>query len=229
MQVQISPSLMCMDLVHFAEQIRFFDVHAHFLHIDIIDGHYVRNFALSPYFMKDVARLTTVPMDAHLMTTDPADFLEMMAKAGARWISPHAETIDRFAFRTINAIRDLGCRPGIVLNPATPLDTIRHYIHLIDKITFLTVDPGYAGQPFIREVMDKVAEARALRGQRGLAFLIEIDGACNRSTFPELIKAGADVLVVGSSGLFGLDPDISRAWEIMCADLAAAGASLRQP
>jgi D-allulose-6-phosphate 3-epimerase len=229
MQVQISPSLMCMDLVHFAEQIRFFDKHANFLHIDIIDGHYVRNFALSPYFMKDVARLTKVPMDVHLMVTDPDDFLDMMAKAGAGWISPHAETISRAAFRTIKTIRDLGCRPGVVLNPATPLDTIRHYIHLLDKITFLTVDPGYAGQPFIPEVLDKIAEARTLRRQRGLDFLIEIDGACNRRTFPDLVQAEADVLILGSSGLFNLDSDIRRAWELMVADLTAAGASVRQP
>jgi D-allulose-6-phosphate 3-epimerase len=218
-----------MDLVHFAEQIRFFDQHANFLHIDIMDGHYVRNFALSSYFMQDVARLTKVPMDAHLMVTDPVDFLDMMAKAGASWISPHAETINRAAFRTLKAIRDLGCRPGVVLNPATPLDTIRHYIHLVDKITFLTVDPGYAGQPFIPEVMDKVAEARTLRRQRGLDFLIEIDGACNRRTYADLLRAEADVLILGSSGLFNLDSDIRRAWELMCADLAAAGTSVRQP
>ena len=229
MQVQISPSLMCMDLVHFAEQIRFFDKHANFLHIDIIDGHYVRNFALSPYFMKDVARLTKVPMDVHLMVTDPGDFLDMMAKAGPAGSrrTPRRSTAPPTApsrpSATWAAARAWCC------NPATPLDSIRHYIHLVDKITFLTVDPGFAGQPFIPEVMDKVAEARTLRRQHGLDFLIEIDGACNRRTYPDLVQAEADVLILGSSGLFNLDSDIRRAWELMCADLAAAGASVRQP
>lgn len=222
MAIKISPSLMCMDLVRFREQLTFLDSHADFLHIDIMDGHFVPNLTLSPFFMEAVRRVSSVPMDTHLMTTTPATWIPLMAAAGAKWISPQAETINSDAFRTIATIRSLGCRPGIVLNPATPLETIRHYIHLVDKITIMTVDPGFAGQPFIEEMLEKIEEARDLRQRRGLDFLIEIDGSCNKRTYRRLIAAGADVLIVGTSGLFHLAENIADAWTMMTADIHAA-------
>jgi D-allulose-6-phosphate 3-epimerase len=229
MNVKIAPSLMCMSLARFAEQLAFLDKHSDFLHIDIMDGHYVRNFALSSYFMDEVAHLSTVPMDAHLMVTEPTDFLAMMAKAGAKWISPQAETINRDAFRVINTIRDLGCRPGLVLNPATPIDYVKHYLHLVDKLTIMTVDPGYAGQKFIPEMLDKIAEARQFREDKGVNFLIEIDGSCNKRTYAQLLGAGADVLIVGSSGLFSLNPDVATAWTEMRNEIERVEASLGRP
>ena len=217
---------MCMDLTRFSEQISFFDKHADFLHIDIMDGHYVKNFALSSYFMEGVAKLSRVPMDTHLMATEPNDFLAMMAKAGAQWISPHAETINRDAFRVIGTIRDMGCHPGLVLNPATPIEAVKHYLHLVDKLTILTVDPGYAGQKFIPEMIAKIADARHFREETGSHFLIEIDGSCNKRTYSQLLSAGVDVLIVGTSGLFNLNPDVAIAWEEMRADIEQVEASL---
>jgi len=222
MKIKISPSLMCMDLLRFKEQLTFLDSHADFLHIDIMDGHYVPNLTLSPFFMESVAKVSKLPMDCHLMTTDPWMWVPIMAKAGAGFISPQAETINAIAFRIIAKIRELGCKPGIVVNPATPLDSLRHYIHLIDKITIMTVDPGYAGQPFIEEMLDKITEAKRLREERGLNFLIEVDGSCNKRTYARLAAAGADVFIVGTSGLFHNHEDIAEAWKIMAADIEAA-------
>lgn len=228
MNVKLSPSLMCMSLARFSEQISFFNEHADFLHIDIMDGHYVKNFALSSYFMDEVAHLSSVPMDTHLMVTEPNDFLTTMAKAGAKWISPQAETINRDAFRVIGTIRDLGCHPGLVLNPATPVSEVKHYLPLVDKLTILTVDPGYAGQPFIPEMLEKIAEAKRFREDKGAKFLIEIDGSCNERTFETLLSAGADVLIVGSSGLFNLAPDIAMAWEKMRVTIETVERSLAE-
>lgn len=222
MKLKISPSLMCMDLLRFKEQLTFLDSHADFLHIDIMDGHYVPNLTLSPFFMENVAKVSDKPMDCHLMTTDPAFWVPIMAKAGAAWISPQAETINAQAFRIIAKIRELGCKPGLVVNPATTLDSLKHYIHLVDKITIMTVDPGYAGQPFIAEMLDKITEAKRLREERGLDFLIEIDGSCNKRTYQRLAAAGADVFIVGTSGLFHLHEDIAEAWKMMTADIEAA-------
>lgn len=222
MDFKISPSLMCMDLLRFKEQLDFLNTHADFLHIDIMDGHYVPNLTLSPFFMEAVQRASKLPMDVHLMTTDPSFWVPLVAKAGATFISPQAETINAEAFRIIAKIRSLGCKPGIVLNPSTPLDILKYYIHLIDKITIMTVDPGYAGQPFIEEMLAKIEEAVRIRKERGLNFLIEIDGSCNKRTFERLAAAGADVFIVGSSGLFSLHEDLAEAWKLMMADIEAA-------
>lgn len=222
MKIKISPSLMCMDLFRFKEQLTFLDSHADFLHIDIMDGHYVPNITLSPFFMENVARIAKVPMDCHLMTTNSETWVPVVAKAGAAWISPQAETINAQAFRIMAQIRKLGCKPGLVVNPATPLDSLRHYIHLVDKLTIMTVDPGYAGQPFISEMLDKIVEAKRIREERGLDFLIEIDGSCNKGTFQRLAAAGADVFIVGNSGLFNIHEDIAEAWRIMMVNIEEA-------
>lgn len=219
MSVKISPSLMCMDLSRFKEQLTFLDTHADFLHIDIMDGHFVPNLTLSPFFMDSVKKVSKVPMDTHLMTTDPTHWLPMMAKAGAKWISPQVETINGKSFRIFDTVRSLGCQVGVVLNPATTIDIMKYYLHLVDKVTIMTVDPGFAGQPFIPEMLEKIEELRELRSKKNLNFLIEIDGSCNKRTYGKLIKAGADVLIVGSSGLFGLHDDLSEAWKLMLKDI----------
>jgi D-allulose-6-phosphate 3-epimerase len=215
MEYKFSPSLMCMNLLKLEEQITFMNQKAAFYHVDIMDGHYVKNITLSPYFISQIRDIATIPIDAHLMAEQPSDFIEMILEAGADMISPHAETINREAFRIINMIKDRGRKVGIVLNPATPLEYIKHYIHLLDKITILTVDPGFAGQRFIPEMLDKIKEAKELKNKYGYSYLIEVDGSCNKKTFKALKEAGAEVFILGSSGLFNNDPDIEKAWEMM--------------
>ncbi len=213
MKYQISPSLMCMNLMDIRQQLAVLNRRADMLHIDIMDGHYVKNITLSPFFIEQIRPHTSLLLDVHLMVENPTDFIDPIARAGADFICPHAETINRDAFRVINQIRVLGKKVGVVLNPATPVEFIRHYLHLLDKITVMTVDPGYAGQPFIPEMLEKIRQLRDLKRQQNLSYLIEIDGSCNQRTYRDLMGAGAEVLIVGSSGLFNLDPDLETAWE----------------
>ncbi|VFS89065.1 D-allulose-6-phosphate 3-epimerase [Raoultella planticola] len=113
----------------------------------------------------------------------------------------------------------------MVLNPATPLETLSHYLHLLDKVTIMTVDPGYAGQPFIPEMVEKIARLQQIKQQRGLSFLIEVDGSCNRQTYRKLLEAGAQVLILGSSGLFRPDVPLAQAWDTLIQDLDEASHS----
>lgn len=228
MRTQISPSLMCMNLMEIKQQLAVLDTRADFLHIDIMDGHYVKNITLSPFFIEQIRPHTKVALDVHLMVEEPTDFIEVIAKAGADYICPHAETINRDAFRVINQIRSLGKKVGVVLNPATPVSYIHHYIHLLDKITVMTVDPGYAGQPFITEMVKKIEELRDLKARHGHSYLIEIDGSCNQRTYRTLLAAGAEVLIVGTSGLFNLDDNLETAWDQMMDNIGQAKGALRE-
>lgn len=215
MKEKFSVSLMCMDLLKLKEQLEILNERADMLHVDIMDGHYVKNITLSPMFVEAISKVTKIPIDVHLMTEYPSDYIEELAKAGATYICPHAETINKDAFRVINMIKNNGAKVGIVINPATPLDYIKHYIHLIDKLTIMTVDPGFAGQPFIPEMLEKIKEAKEYKEKNGLNFLIEIDGSANQKTFKRLYEAGAEVFIVGSSGLFSLDEDLNLAYDKM--------------
>jgi D-allulose-6-phosphate 3-epimerase len=215
MGFKFSPSLMCMNLLDIQHQIEVMNRRADLVHIDIMDGHYVKNLTLSPFFIEQLKESLHVPMDVHLMVENPTDFIERVKEAGANIISPHAETINTDAFRIIDKVKSLGCQMGIVLNPATPIAYIQHYIHLVDKITIMTVDPGYAGQKFIPEMLEKIRQAKRLKEERGYRYLIEVDGSCNAGTFKRLAEAGAEVFIVGSSGLFNLHPDLEVAWDMM--------------
>ena len=214
-KMMFSPSLMCMDLLSMKEQVEILNERADFYHVDIMDGHFVKNITLSPFFVSNLKRISKLPIDVHLMTEYPDDYIEELAKSGADYICPHAETINKDAFRIINKIKGFGCKAGIVLNPATPIEWIKYYIHLLDKITVMTVDPGFAGQPFIPEMLDKIKELKELKEKNGYSYLIEVDGSCNERTFDILTEAGAEVLIVGSSGLFNLDSDLPKAWDKM--------------
>lgn len=215
MKPMFNPSLMCMDLLNIKEQLQILNTRADMFHVDIMDGHYVKNITLSPDFCKAVKPVCQIPLDCHLMVTTPDDFIEPLAKAGAGYICPHAETINADAFRIVNKIRSLGCKVGVVLNPATPVSYIQHYIHLLDKVTVMSVDPGFAGQPFIREMLDKIRELKTLKEEKGYRYLIEVDGSCNERTFGDLAGAGTEVFIVGTSGLFNLDEDLAKAWDKM--------------
>lgn len=215
MEGKFSPSLMCMDLLDIKQQIELLNSRADMFHVDIMDGHYVKNITLSPDFVKAIAPVCEIPLDCHLMVTEPDQYIGSLAAAGATYISPHAETINAESFRIINKIKALGCKPGVVLNPATPLSYINEYIHLLDKITIMSVDPGFAGQPFIREMLKKIEEARRLKEENGYNYIIEIDGSCNEKTFKELKGAGVELFIVGNSGLFDLADNIPEAWDKM--------------
>ena len=214
-KMKFSPSLMCMDLTKFKEQVDILNERADFYHVDIMDGHFVKNITLSPFFVEQLNKITKLPIDVHLMVEFPGDYIDELAKSGATYICPHAETINKDAFRVINKIKSLGCKAGVVLNPSTPVEWIKYYIHLVDKITIMTVDPGFAGQPFIPEMLEKIKELKKIKEENNYSYLIEIDGSCNERTFKRLTSAGAEVLIVVSSGLFNLEEDLVVAWNKM--------------
>lgn len=220
MKVLISPSLMCMDLTKFKEQIEFLDKKVGYFHIDIMDGHYVPNLTLSPFFVSQVKKLASKPLDCHLMVTHPENYIDELAKSGCDMVTLHIETISGQAFRLIEKIKRLGMQVGLIFNPETPVEFAKYYLHKASKVTVLTVDPGFAGQTFIPEMLEKITELKQFREQNKLDYQIEIDGSCNPRTYQQLLQAGADVLIVGTSGLFNNSEDIVEAWEILENDLA---------
>jgi len=211
MKNEFAPSLMCMDFLKIEEQISILNDRIDMYHADIMDGHFCKNITLSPDFIKSFAMVAKKPIDCHLMTTDPMDWIDSLAEAGVTYISPHAETINSDAFRVLNYIKSKGCKTGVVLNPATPLSYSEHYLNRIDLLTIMTVDVGFAGQPFIEEMLEKIKEAKCLKEEHGYSYKIQIDGSCNKNTYKRLMEAGAEVLVLGTSGLFGLDNDLNCA------------------
>ncbi|WP_208560067.1 D-allulose 6-phosphate 3-epimerase [Marinilactibacillus kalidii] len=217
-KVEISPSLMTMDLDKFKEQITFLNDHADSYHIDIMDGHYVPNITLSPWFIEEVRKISDLPVSVHLMVTEPSFWVPQLIDLKCEWICMHAEVLDGLAFRLIDDIHDAGLKAGVVLNPETPIETIFPYIELVDKITIMTVDPGFAGQRFIDNTLDKIVALKKLREEKGYNYVIEMDGSSNRKTFKKIDAAGPDIYIVGRSGLFGLTESIDTSWDTMVKD-----------
>ena len=211
----LAPSMGCCDLYDFEHQVRYIDENADFLHIDIKDGNYVKTFGVGPDFMTVLKKTVKTPMDAHLMVKHPQNFLEACAEAGAAYITPHTDCIESDAFVTINKIRSLGCKAGIALNPAAPLEAIRYYLPLLSKVTIMIVDAGYAVQKVITQMYDKIQTLVQWRNEMGLDFLIEADGSMNSGVYEPLYKSGADVVVLGPPALWNKNPDIEKAWGIM--------------
>jgi len=220
-KLMVAPSLGCCDMFKMEEQIRFIDEHADFLHMDIKDGNYVKTFSIGPDFLYYIKNIVTKPMDAHLMVKYPQNFLAMFANAGATYITPHTDCIASDAFVTLNKIKSLNCKAGIAMNPSSSINEIKYYIHLLDKVTVMMVDAGYAGQAFITQMYDKISDLAKLRKEMGLNFLIEADGSMDGEFYGPLYEAGADMVVLGAPALWNKDPDIKTAWAVMEAELRA--------
>lgn len=216
--MKISPSLMCMDLTKFENQINVLNSLVDYYHVDIMDGHYVQNMTLSPWFIEQLNKITKVPIDVHLMVTNPINYLDTLLNLGVSLITIHSEHLVGHAFRISEYLHERGCRLGVALNPETSVSEIGEYINRIDTITVMTVDPGFAGQSFIDETIIKIKNLEKIRKQENLSYEIQIDGSCNKKTYKRLMEAGADCLILGSSGLFGLDPNIEKSWKIMVRD-----------
>ena len=208
---------MCMDFLNVRGQLEALNEKADWYHVDIMDGHFCKNITLSPDLVRTFGQVASLPMDVHLMTVTPNDWIDAVADAGAACVSVHAETINTDAYRTLRRIEELGCQKGAVLNPATPLSFIEHYIDMLDMLTIMTVDVGYAGQRFIEQMLPKIELARTLKEKRGYGYRVQVDGACNEKTFQRLMNAGAEILIVGSSGLFQRDNDVRAAYDKMLA------------
>ncbi|MBE3102138.1 MAG: ribulose-phosphate 3-epimerase [Firmicutes bacterium] len=215
MNPQFAVSVMCMDFLNLSAQIDKLNSCADYYHFDIMDGHFSPNLMLPPSLVKSLAPAMKLPIDVHLMVEYPNNYIDDLAAAGVTYISLHAETINTYAFRIINRIKALGCKVGIVINPSTPLQYIQHYLNHIDLLTIMTVDIGYSGNPFVDEMLQKIEEAVRLRSVNDYRYKIQVDGACNEATFKKLAKAGAEIYVMGNTGLFKNDTDVSKAYSIM--------------
>ena len=215
--IMIAPSLGCCDLFHIEEQVKLINAKSDFLHMDIKDGVYVPSFGIGPDFLDYLNRNISdlKPMDAHLMIKHPQEYLETFANAGATYITPHTDCIEGDAFVTIHRIKELGCKAGVALSPSVPLSAIEYYLHLLDKVTVMIVDPGISGQPVDEQMFVKIRQLSKLREERGLDFLIEADGSMNPKLYRPLYEAGVDVVVIGPPALWNKDPDFKKAWSIM--------------
>lgn len=197
-----SASVMCADLTRLSEQFRALDsAGIDRYHWDMMDGQFVPNFALTPLMMGMARRLSSTPFEAHLMIASPERYIEMTAAAGADRIIVHAETTNHIR-RVIQQIRALGVQAGIALNPATPPDLLRYILPEISTVLCMTVDPGFAGQAFVRPVLEKIRTVRQMIEEMRLTVEIEVDGNINAETIPDCTRAGASVFVLGSTGLF---------------------------
>lgn len=204
---KISPSVMCIDMLDLENQLTALDAAGIDLyHIDIMDGHYVPNYALSTYTMLDIARVSKTPMDVHLMVTNPEQYIDVFAKAGAAIITPHLETLVH-PIRVLKQIRSLGVKAGIAVNPATDIASLAYMIDFIDLVCVMTVDPGFAGQTLIPSTIGKITDIRKMFEAAGKSIDIMVDGQVKEETAPTLVAAGANVLVLGSSGLFKYKPE----------------------
>ncbi len=205
--IQISPSMMCADFLNLEKDIALFEKHRiPLLHIDIMDGHYVPNFTLGPDYCARLAQRTTIPLDIHLMIENVDAYVPVFAAFAAPYISFHPE-VAYHPLRTIDLIRSCGGRPGIVLDPATPVESLKHLARAVDLVCVMTVNPGYAGQKLIPGMIDKIAELRAYLAAVNPGAAIQVDGNVSWANIPPMIEAGADILVAGTSSLFSKEAD----------------------
>lgn len=197
--IKIAPSILSADFAKLGEEIK--DVErggADYIHVDVMDGHFVPNITIGPLIVEAIRPVTKLPLDVHLMIENPDLYIESFANAGADYITVHVEAC-RHLHRTIGLIKSLGVKAGVVLNPATPVNTIQHVIKDIDMVLLMSVNPGFGGQSFIPEVLPKIREVKAMAEQYNPTLEIEIDGGVNEETAKLCIEAGANVLVAGSA------------------------------
>ncbi|MBK9099822.1 MAG: ribulose-phosphate 3-epimerase [bacterium] len=195
----LAPSILSADFSNLSQQIRLTEMGgADWIHCDVMDGHFVPNITIGPVIVKAVRKITKLPVDVHLMIEKPDKYLEAFADAGADYISIHVEEVVHLN-RTINRIKELGCKAGTVINPATPVAAITDIAEYLDLLLIMTVNPGFGGQKFIANSIRRIEEAVNLRSRLKAKFLIEIDGGVNTDTIVMAKKAGVDVFVAGSA------------------------------
>jgi ribulose-phosphate 3-epimerase len=197
--IKIAPSILSADFSKLGEEIK--DVErggADYIHVDVMDGHFVPNITIGPLIVEAIRPVTKLPLDVHLMIENPDQYIEAFAKAGADYITVHVEA-SKHLHRTIQLIKSFGVKAGVVLNPATPVETIQHVIADVDMVLLMTVNPGFGGQAFIHSVLPKITQVKELASISNPTLEIEIDGGVNEQTAKLCIEAGATVLVAGSA------------------------------
>jgi ribulose-phosphate 3-epimerase len=200
--IELAPSILASDFAHLAEQVRSAtEGGASLIHVDVMDGHFVPNITIGPPVVKSLRKATQLPLDCHLMIENPDDYITDFAEAGADWISVHQE-VCRHLDRTLHHIREHDCLAGVVINPATPVETLVEVLDIVDYVLVMSVNPGFGGQQFIRSTLHKIRRLAEMRTARGASFRIEVDGGVALDTVGDVVRAGAEVLVAGSA-VFG--------------------------
>ena len=201
--VELLPSILSADFARLADEVAAAERGGGTaIHVDVMDGHFVPNITLGPPVVKSLRKHTGLPLDCHLMIENPDDFIPAFAEAGANWVSVHYEAC-RHLHRTVELVRSHGMEPGVVLNPATPIDLLVPVLPMLHHVLIMSVNPGFGGQTFIPYSLTKLRDLRALRDRMGLRFRIEVDGGVGPETVAEVVEAGAELLVAGSA-VFGM-------------------------
>lgn len=207
--MKIAPSILSADFSRLGDDIREVEAAgADYIHIDVMDGHFVPNITMGPLIVEAARKVTSLPLDVHLMIDNPEKYIEAFVKAGADIITVHAEATPHL-HRTLQEIRRLGAKSGVVLNPGTPVEAIKYVLEEMDMILLMTVNPGFGGQSFIDAVVPKIAEVKEMIDSRNLIIEIEVDGGIDATTAGLCKEAGANVFVAGSA-IFG-KPDRKEA------------------
>jgi len=199
MGIKIAPSILSADFANLEEAVRAAeDAGADYIHVDVMDGHFVPNITVGPPVVASLRRVTELPLDVHLMIESPDRYLQDFVAAGSTILTVHVETCPHL-HRTVQLIRQLGARPGVTLNPATSLETLREVLPYVDQVLVMTVNPGFGGQTYIPTMTDKIARLARMIVESGSEAEIEVDGGIDANTAPEVVAAGARVLVAGSA------------------------------
>ncbi len=195
----LAPSILSADFLHLGEQIAACEAAgADWIHVDVMDGHFVPNLTMGPFIVEACRRATKLPLDVHLMVESPERLLEAFAKAGTSHLTVHVETCPNL-HSTLQEIRALGCSAGVTLNPGTPVTAIEPVLHMIDLLLVMTVNPGYSKQTFLPETTSKVAALRRMLDSIGSSAWLEVDGGISAQTLPEVRKAGANAFVAAQA------------------------------
>ncbi|MGQ0642986.1 MAG: ribulose-phosphate 3-epimerase [Gemmatimonadaceae bacterium] len=206
MSVRVAPSVLSADFAHLADEIaRCVDGGADWIHIDVMDGRFVPNLTFGAKVIETIRRLTTLPLDVHLMVLQPEEYVESFVGAGADLLTIHQE-VSPHLHRQLTRIRELGARAGVALNPSTPVEQIRDVTDAFDLLLIMSVNPGFGGQQFIPASPEKIRRARALLDTAGSKAVLEVDGGITRDTITKCWRAGADTFVAGQAIFGAADP-----------------------
>jgi ribulose-phosphate 3-epimerase len=212
--IELAPSILSADFARLAEQVQAAaEGGGTVVHVDVMDGHFVPNITIGPVVVRSLRKATNLPLDCHLMIENPDQYIPEFAEAGADWISVHQEAC-RHLDRTLHLIRGHGAQAGVVINPATPVETLNEVLDIVDYVLVMSVNPGFGGQKFIPGAVHKIRELVELRTQRRLNYRIEVDGGISLDTVAEVVRAGAEILVAGNA-IFGEGDPKSNAQKLL--------------
>jgi ribulose-phosphate 3-epimerase len=204
--IELAPSILSADFAHLADQVSAAtEGGAALIHVDIMDGHFVPNITIGPPVVKSLRKVTDLPLDCHLMIENPDQYIPEFVQAGADWVSVHQETCVHLN-RTLHHIKEHDALAGVVINPATPVETLSEVLDIVDYILVMSVNPGFGGQKFIPGAVHKIRRLAEMRLARGLNYRIEVDGGVGLETVAEVVRAGAEILVAGSAVFEHGDP-----------------------